>query len=49
MIRLLLFALSLSINLATISRLETSERARISDQNLRKLGKADPTAHVAAF
>jgi hypothetical protein len=31
MIRVLLFALSLSINLATISRLEISERARISD------------------
>lgn len=31
MIRVLLFALSLSINLATISRLETSECVRISD------------------
>ena len=31
MIRVLLFAVSLSINLATISRLETSERARSSD------------------
>lgn len=31
MIRMLLFALSLSINLATISRLETSECVRISD------------------
>jgi hypothetical protein len=31
MIRVLLFAMSLSINLAAISRLETSERARISD------------------
>src|SRR6266850_3251360 len=31
MIRVLLSAMSLSINLAAISRLETSERARISD------------------
>src|SRR5258708_15783517 len=31
MIRVLLFAMSLSINLAAISRLETSERAPISD------------------
>jgi len=30
-IRVFLFAVSLSINLATISRAESSERARISD------------------
>jgi len=31
MIRLFLFAVSISINLATISRVESSECARISD------------------